>query len=260
MRIPVDSLLTDTSSFFLFWIIQLPFLLIHPTKLRPFLLVKIIVTPVAALATMGWAVHKAGGGGDIFKLRSEVPTGTSAYAYLWLSSMTSVTGSWATLACNICDFTRYAKTGNGQFAQGPFIPVLFTVCGLIGIVTTSAAKVFTGEYLWNPLDIISLWLDDGGKGRAGAFFAALAWFIATVGTNATANSISAANDLTVLFPRWINIRRGCIVTAVIGAWVLVPWKILSSAITFLSFMGGYSGMNEGGKQLAWRLLTLSQSS
>lgn len=30
------------------------------------------------------------------------------------------------------------------------------------------------------------------------------------------------------------------IAAVIGGWVLVPWKILSSAQTFLAFMGGYA--------------------
>lgn len=66
------------------------------------------------------------------------------------------------------------------------------------------------------------------------------WYIAQVGTNITANSISAANDLTVLFPRWVNIYRGCIIAAIVGGWVIVPWKILSSATTFLAFMGGYA--------------------
>lgn len=46
--------------------------------------------------------------------------------------------------------------------------------------------------------------------------------------------------MCVMFPKYINIRRGCIVAAIISAWVLVPWKILSSADTFLAFMGGYS--------------------
>jgi NCS1 family nucleobase:cation symporter-1 len=154
--------------------------------------------------------------------------------------MSSVTGSWATLACNIPDFTRYARSAKGQFVQLPFLPIIFTVCGVLGIVTTSATKIFTGQYMWNPLDIISLWLDMGSGGRCAAFFAALAWYIAQVGTNITANSISAANDLTVLFPRWINIKRGCMIAAVIAGWVLVPWKILSSAQTFLDFMGGYA--------------------
>lgn len=225
-------------SYFLFWIMQLPLLLIHPTKLRPIFVVKLIGAPVAAIATMGWCLHRAGGGGDIWRLRAEVHGST--YAWLWLSCMSSVTGSWATLACNIPDFTRYARSAKGQFVQLPFLPVVFTVCGVLGIVTTSATKVFTGQYIWNPLDIISLWLDMGGGGRCAAFFAALAWYIAQVGTNITANSISAANDLTVLFPRWVNIKRGCMIAAVIAGWVLVPWKILSSAQTFLAFMGGYA--------------------
>lgn len=38
----------------------------------------------------------------------------------------------------------------------------------------------------------------------------------------------------------MNIFRGCIIAAIIGGWVIVPWKILSSASTFLSFMAGYS--------------------
>jgi NCS1 family nucleobase:cation symporter-1 len=84
-------------------------------------------------------------------------------------------------------------------------------------------------------------MDSGSSGgRAAAFFAALSWYVAQVGTNITANSISAANDLTVLFPKYVNIQRGCIIAAVVGGWVIVPWKILSSAGTFLAFMGGYA--------------------
>ncbi|TGJ87573.1 hypothetical protein E0Z10_g1224 [Xylaria hypoxylon] len=225
-------------SYFLFWIIQLPLLLIHPTKLKPLFWIKLVAAPVSALALLGWSVRKAGGGGEIFAQRATVSG--SQYAYLWLSSMSSVTGTWSTLSVNMPDFTRYAKTANGQFIQLPVMPIIFTICGTVGIVTTSAAHVFTGEYLWNPLDIITLWLDYGSGGRAAAFFAALAWYIAQVGTNITANSISAANDLTVLFPRWVNIRRGCVIAAVIAGWVLVPWKILSSAETLLAFLGGYA--------------------
>lgn len=106
-------------------------------------------------------------------------------------------------------------------------------------MTTSASKVVYGEYLWNPLDIIEHWLGSHG-GRAAAFFAALSWYIAQVGTNITANSISAANDMTVMCPKYINIKRGCVLAAIIGGWVIVPWEILSSATTFLAFMGGYA--------------------
>lgn len=154
--------------------------------------------------------------------------------------MSSVTGSWSTLACNIPDFSRYARSSRGQYIQLPILPMLFTLCAVIGIVTTSATQVIYGELIWNPLMIIEKWLDNGHGGRAAAFFAATSWYIAQVGTNITANSISAANDLTVLFPRFINIKRGCVIAAIVGGWVLVPWKILKSADTFLAFMGGYA--------------------
>ncbi|KAI8964662.1 permease for cytosine/purines, uracil, thiamine, allantoin-domain-containing protein [Daldinia sp. FL1419] len=225
-------------SYFLFWIIQLPLLLIHPTKLRPLFWVKLFAAPVVAIATMGWCIKRAGGGGDVFALKATA--NEKQYVWLWLTCMSSVAGQWSTLAVNIPDFTRYAKSARGQYVQLPAMPIIFTLCGVLGIVTTSASKVFSGDYLWNPLDIIAIWLAYGSGGRCAAFFAALAWYIAQVGTNITANSISAANDLTALLPRWINIRRGCIVTALIGGWALVPWKILSSAQTFLAFMSGYA--------------------
>jgi NCS1 family nucleobase:cation symporter-1 len=197
-----------------------------------------VAAPITALATMGWCVHKAGGSGEIFAAKATVSGSTKAY--LFLSSMSAVTGSWCTLACNIPDFSRYARSSNGQFIQLPFLPLIFTACAVIGIVTTSASGVIYGEMLWNPLDIIAKWMESGHGGRAAAFFASTSWYIAQVGTNVTANSISAANDLTVLFPRYVNIARGCMIAAVVGCWVIVPWKILSSASTFLAFMGGYA--------------------
>jgi NCS1 family nucleobase:cation symporter-1 len=187
---------------------------------------------------MGWLLHKAGGSGPIFALKATVYG--SKKAWLWLSCMSAVTGSWSTLACNIPDFSRYARSSKVQFIQLPFLPIIFTLCAVIGIISTSASGVIYGTQLWNPLDIINHWLSGGHGGRAAAFFAATSWYIAQVGTNITANSISAANDLTVLFPRYVNIRRGCMIAAIIGGWVIVPWKILSSAETFLSFMGGYA--------------------
>ncbi|KAI1324650.1 permease for cytosine/purines, uracil, thiamine, allantoin-domain-containing protein [Xylariaceae sp. FL0255] len=227
-------------SYFLFWIIQLPLLLIHPRHLKPLFWIKLFAAPTAALAILGWSVRQAGGGGDIFREKASVSG--SDYAWLWLTCTSSVTGNWSTLAVNIPDFTRYSRNPRGQYIQLPAMPIVFTILGTVGIVATSASKVFspTGKYLWNPLDIITIWLDYGSGGRAAAFFAAGAWYVAQVGTNITANSISAANDLTVLLPRWVNIRRGSIIAALIGGWVFVPWKILSSAETFISFLGGYA--------------------
>lgn len=47
-------------------------------------------------------------------------------------------------------------------------------------------------------------------------------------------------DITTLFPKWFNIRRGAIFVSLIGSWALCPWIIIASAQTFLSFMSGYA--------------------
>ncbi|KAG5641572.1 hypothetical protein DXG03_004698 [Asterophora parasitica] len=107
--------------------------------------------------------------------------------------------------------------------------------GFIGIAVTSAAEHIYREVLWNPLDLVDRW-----DSRAAAFFASFSFLIATIGSNISANSISAANDLMVMFPKYINIRRGQIICAFVGGWALCPWEILASAPGFLSFMSGYT--------------------
>ena len=100
---------------------------------------------------------------------------------------------------------------------------------------TSAGQVLYGEIIWDPLRLIDRW-----DNRAAAFFASSSFFLATLGTNISANSLSAANDMTVLFPNYINISRGQVICALIGGWVLCPWEILASAPGFLSFVSGYA--------------------
>jgi NCS1 family nucleobase:cation symporter-1 len=41
-----------------------------------------------------------------------------------------------------------------------------------------------------------------------------------------------------LFPKYISIRRGVMITTVIAGWIMVPWKIIHSAASLLSFMSG----------------------
>lgn len=66
-------------SYFLFWLIQLPLLLIPPTRLRWLFIVKIFAAPITSIATLGWIVHKAGGGGELFRLPETVSGSARAY-------------------------------------------------------------------------------------------------------------------------------------------------------------------------------------
>jgi NCS1 family nucleobase:cation symporter-1 len=177
---------------------------------------------------------KAGGTGDIWS--QEYTVSGSTRSWLILSSLSSITGGWATMATNIPDFTRYLKKPQGVYWQVGFLPLIQLLLCLFGIISTSASKVVYGEYIWDPLVLASKW--DGPAGRAGAFFVGFTWVVAQIGTNLSANVISCANDLTNLFPKYINIRRGVILATVTAAWIMVPWKIIYSAASLLSFMSG----------------------
>ncbi|KAJ6619766.1 permease for cytosine/purines, uracil, thiamine, allantoin-domain-containing protein [Mycena sp. CBHHK59/15] len=209
--------------YFLFWLIQLPFLLVSPQRIRHLFVIKAAIVPATCPPSISLAPKHA------------ALTGNAA-SWAWLSSLNSALGIYATLAVNIPDFTRYAKNEWAQYVQIIVIPVAFTLAGFCGMAVASASEVLYGSVIWDPLQLIDRW-----DSRAASFFAAFSFALATLGTNISANSLSAANDMTVLFPRYINIRRGQIVCAIVGGRVaLCPWEILSSAPGFLTFMSGYT--------------------
>ena len=72
-----------------------------------------------------------------------------------------------------------------------------------------------------------------------AAFAGLVFAFANIGTNVAGNSIPFANDLTGMFPRYVNVRRGQLICAVLG-FVICPWEIQVKAARFLSFLNGYT--------------------
>ncbi|CAG9982162.1 unnamed protein product [Clonostachys byssicola] len=220
-------------SHFLFWSVQFPILLIPPHKLRWFFVAKTVIVLTAAVGTVIGMSRLAGGTGDIWDQHPTVSGSTKAW--LIVSSMSSMTGGWATMATNVADFTRYMKRPQGVYWQTLFVPGICTLLGVLGIISTSAAKVVYGEYIWDPLELASHW--DGSSGRAAAFFVGVSWCVAQIGTNLSANVISCANDMTSLWPKYINIKRGVVITTVTAGWIMVPWKIISSAASLLNFMG-----------------------
>ncbi|GLB40658.1 putative cytosine-purine permease [Lyophyllum shimeji] len=233
--LPPSSPITTVQmmSYFLYWLLQFPLLLVSPQKIRHFFTVKSIVVPCTWLAILIWAMVRVPA--SVSLAPHEGALSGSGLAWAWLSALNSSLGLYATVSINIPDFTRYAKNERAQFVQLLIIPVAFTLTGFIGIAVTSAAEVIYGEVLWDPLRLIDRW-----DNRAAAFFASFSFMLSTIGVNISANSLSAANDMMVLCPRYINIRRGQVICALLGGWALCPWEILATAPGFLSFMSGYT--------------------
>ncbi|XXG95771.1 hypothetical protein Hte_002042 [Hypoxylon texense] len=234
-HLPADAGTTSQGllSHFLFWSIQLPFLFIHPHRLKWFFVFKAIVATTAAVGTTIAVCVMAGGSGDIW---NQEPT-VSGWTRSWLiiSTLTAQTSSWSTVGANISDFTRYVKKPKSIYYQTIVFPVICFLIAFLGIVSASASKILYGEYVWDPLVLTGKWTSPGG--RAAAFYCALAWMVAQIGVNVAANVISASNDLSSLFPKYLNIRRAAIICTITGGWVMVPWKIITSAASLLNFMG-----------------------
>ncbi|CRL29211.1 Permease, cytosine/purines, uracil, thiamine, allantoin [Penicillium camemberti] len=222
--------------FLIFWLIQVPFLCMHPNKLRWLFTIKSILVPIAWIAILIWSFVTVKGGGGVFAKQAPTVSG-SKYSWLFLANMTSVLGNYSPLSLNMSDFSRYSRVSpRWQLLYIPMLPILFTFFAFIGIAASSAGQVHynLSSIPWDPTVLISYW-----PNRACRFFGAASFALASLGVNISANSLSAANDFTALAPRYINIRRGQILCALLS-WCLVPWKILASAGNFLSFMSAYA--------------------
>ncbi|QDS68744.1 hypothetical protein FKW77_004642 [Venturia effusa] len=184
-----------------------------------------------------WRSHHCGG---LHSTLMEQKTSLAGSAYTWafLSGLNSMLGNYGTMAVNINDFARYAKSTKMIFGQIIVIPLSFMLLSFIGIIIAGAASDKYGEAIWDPLTIMAHW--NGGSGaRAAAAFVSLSFVLAQLGANISANCVSAANDLNAMFPSYVNLRRGSFIIAFVGAWALTPWNILSSASALLNFMDGY---------------------
>jgi len=105
---------------------------------------------------------------------------------------------------------------------------------------SSSSNVIYGQPIWNPLDLLSNFLEGASSAqRFGVFIISLAFALAQLGTNIAANSVSAGTDMTALFPRYLNIRRGGYICAAVGL-AMCPWNLLSTSNQFTTYLSAYS--------------------
>ena len=94
--------------YLIYWLLQFPFMLVSPQQIRWLFVAKGIIVPFAWLAMLIWAFVKVPNHGDLFQQSASVSGASLSWA--WLSALNSALGIYSTLAVNIPDFTRYAKS------------------------------------------------------------------------------------------------------------------------------------------------------
>lgn len=220
--------------FSIFWLISLPFLYLPMRTLRHLFVLKSILVPLYWTALFTWSVTAAGGYPDIWRTPS-APLNGKSVGYLFGICVNAAISGNATFAVNIMDISRHSMSDKAAWMTQLFaLPVFVTMTEFLGCTMAVASSVLYGKVEWNPLVVINQF-----DYRAGKFFAGALFAFFNIMTNVTGNSIPLANDLTGLFPKYINIRRGQFICAVIS-FAICPWKIQAQATTFLAFLGAYT--------------------
>jgi NCS1 family nucleobase:cation symporter-1 len=207
-------------------------MLIHPRHSHYIYTVKGFTMPIAAFAVFGWCMANGGGLGAI-SLASK--TVTTPLGWRIMAGINTIFGSLSPMLVNQPDLARYCKKPRDAGPiQGVSVFVASVIVFFLGMASTTSIQARWGTAYWNIWDLFDAILDHyfTAGARAGIFFAALAFFFGVFATNFGSNSIPFGADMTGLFPRWLTIRRGQVLCAVLGVAVQ-PWQLMANASAFL---------------------------
>ncbi|XPS72663.1 hypothetical protein M3J09_004826 [Ascochyta lentis] len=217
---------------------------VHPRNIHYIFTVKGLVMPIAAFAVFGWCMANGGGLGamDLASKEGQFSASVTPLGWSIMAGINTIFGSLSPMLVNQPDLARYCKkTRDAGPIQGASVFVASILVFFLGMASTTSIQARWGVAYWNVWDLFEAILDHyfTAGARAGVFFAALAFYLGVFATNFGANSIPFGSDMTGLFPRWLSIRRGQILCAILGV-VVQPWQLMANASAFLSFLGSYS--------------------
>ena len=185
---------------------------------------------------VAWAIDKAHGLGTIMSAPSKL-SDTHEFMKVFVPSLTATIGFWATLSLNMPDFTRFGRSQREQMiGQVVALPTTMTVFAAMAILITSASAVIYGEAIADPIVLVGKFTQ--------TWIVAIAMFtvvIATLAVNIAANVVSPANDFANAFPRFIDFKRGGLITGIIGV-LMMPWRLADDPTGYIyKWLLGYSG-------------------
>jgi nucleobase:cation symporter-1, NCS1 family len=226
--------------FLAFWAIQLYFVVHGVESIRKLETYTAPAKIVICFLLLAWAYQKAGGFAPILDQPSQFVSGgkqAGRLSAVFWPSLTAMVGFWATLALNIPDFTRFAKSQRDQFiGQAIGLPVPMGLLAALSVFVTSATVVIYGKALWDPVDLASR------MSGVAVLISLIVLLIDTASVNLAANLVGPAYDFSALSPRHISYKTGGYITVAI-AIAIMPWKILESSHGYVfTWMIGYSAL------------------
>jgi len=194
---------------------------------------------VVIIAMMIWAINAAGGLGPIlsYDISAASESVHPVLAYFMIAN--SILGVWAAPGSSVSDFTQRAKSTKDQMiGQTLSLVTSYILFAFSSVIILIGGSISFGIEEWNIVNIINRW-----DNLPAVIIATGVFLMTTISTNATGNIIPAAYQLTALFPKKINYRRGVIIASVIS-FIIMPWKLMEnsdSIFIFLNFIGAVLG-------------------
>jgi NCS1 family nucleobase:cation symporter-1 len=215
--------------FLAFWAIHLVFIWRGLESVR---LLEVVAAPLmitASVALVVWAFMTVSPA-QIFSLPAKVVEGGPK---TW-AALTGLVGFWATLALNIPDFTRFAKSQKDQIAgQAIGLPLPMALFSLVGVIGFSVSQILYGKAQLFPDGLLTQ------MGPVAAGIGLLVILLANLTTNVAANLVSPSYDFSQVAPGKISFRMGGLIAAGIGL-LFMPWKLLATSGGYLfTWLGGY---------------------
>lgn len=224
-------------SFFGFWALNVAIVHKGPETIKFMQSWTVPILVTVSLALVVWAYTSVVGMGkgisDIFNM--PVANKPASFGVTFLKSLAANIAFWATLALNIPDFSRFAKSQKAQFRGQLFgLPLTMVGFSFVGIFVTGATRVLYGQFIWDPVQVIQRI-----NSPLASIIGCLGIMIATTNTNVAANAVATSNDISNLNPGKISFKTATLITGVAGV-AIMPWKLLSSASSYIyGWLGTY---------------------
>uniref|UniRef100_A0A0D3FAV1 Uncharacterized protein n=1 Tax=Oryza barthii TaxID=65489 RepID=A0A0D3FAV1_9ORYZ len=225
----------EFACFLAFWAAQLGVIMHGMEGIRKLEKYSAPVLIVLTSALLAWAYVSAGGFGRILSLPPRLTR--AEFWKVFFPSLTANISFWATVAINIPDFARYARSQADQVLGQAGLPVFMGMFTFAGLAVTSATEAIFGHVISDPIELL---------GRIGGpvttVLAIVGISLATITTNIAANVVAPANALVSMSPRKFTFAKGALVTALLGI-AFQPWRLLSSSESFVyTWLLGYSAL------------------
>lgn len=233
----VNMTTRDLIGFLIFHVICVTTYFIKPRKMNYILIIGCSASAIGMASMVIYLTSKTGGVGENLKSSRTIVSG-SKRAWAWIYMVSYWFGSVSPAATNQSDYSRFASSKTALWVGtiiGLMVPT--TLVPLLGIIGASTSEYLYGEMMWTPMEITDKWLSDGYTpgARAACFFLGVAFTGAQLAYTISSAGFAGGMDLAGVLPKYINITRGAVITALLS-FAVQPWNFYNSSSTFLTVM------------------------